>query len=147
MDQSNYNKVCVVQDWLLGLISLTFFERILCTKVRSKPNFKQRKDVHTKNVSVKHWWNWHLGLISLTFLRQKVSRTRWEVFLANGKKILQKVHQFKLKIRSLIVGEIDQQFFLCAGNFSSGKKSLVKSTPEVLQIIYCFCVKYVWCEC
>jgi len=37
-----------------------FFARILCMKVCSKPNSKQRKDVRTKNVLVKHWWNWHL---------------------------------------------------------------------------------------
>jgi len=34
-------------------ISSTFYERIFCTKVHSKPNSKQRKDFSTKNARVK----------------------------------------------------------------------------------------------
>jgi len=52
----------------LWSISSTFFVQILCTKVRSKPNSKQRKDVCTKNLHVKRWWNWHLLTLSSLLL-------------------------------------------------------------------------------
>jgi len=49
--------VCCAYLWS---ISSMFFAPILRTKVHSKPNSKQRKDVWTKNARVKSWWNWYL---------------------------------------------------------------------------------------
>jgi len=46
--------------WWLPSISPTFYALIFRTKVRSKPNSKQRKDLCTKRACVKCWWNWHL---------------------------------------------------------------------------------------
>ncbi len=40
-------------------ISSTLNAHVFHTKVRSKPNSKQRKDVCTKNARIKRWWNWH----------------------------------------------------------------------------------------
>jgi len=37
------------------------------TKVRSKPNSKQRKDFRTKNVHLKCWWNWYLDCVKYWF--------------------------------------------------------------------------------
>jgi len=51
-------------------ISSTFFARIFCTKVRSKPNSKQRKDFCVKNAGLKCWWNRHLVSISATIYGQ-----------------------------------------------------------------------------
>ncbi len=63
-------------------ISSTFYVRIFCTKVCSKPNSKQSKDFCMKNVRLKRWWNWQLKNIHIdnyrtivtTILRQQTEQ-------------------------------------------------------------------------
>jgi len=55
--------------FLLGSISSIFYACIFRTKVRSKPNSKQKKAAQKtfvwKNAPVKYWWNWHLESVGL----------------------------------------------------------------------------------
>jgi len=59
LQRLSYKKLLVVKccwNWHLWSISSRFFARILSTKVRSKPNSKQRKDARTKNVGEIDTW-------------------------------------------------------------------------------------------
>jgi len=54
--------------------------------------------------------------------------------LANGEQIWQKWANFSLTFEVLIIGEIEWQCFyqmMCAGNFSLGEKSFLKSTYQL----------------
>ncbi len=46
----------------LPSVSSTFFARIFCSKVCSKPTLSCQNNVLTKILYVKCWWNWHLKL-------------------------------------------------------------------------------------
>jgi len=81
-------------------ISTTFYEQILRTKVLSKPNSKQRKDVRTKNERIKRWWNWHLLSISATFYEQLLC---WYFF---AKKITKPNYEWRKHSQGIFVKKI-----------------------------------------
>jgi len=56
-----FTMACKIYLWS---ISSTFFAPILRTKVCLKPNSKQRKDICTKNLRGKCWWNWNLNEVN-----------------------------------------------------------------------------------